>query len=663
MNGRTEEYRLKKQAYKKEKRRNVTLWKRLGLTFLILSLVLTLASAAALVFDQAVARITGDRLWELDQADPAAKYYTSDYETPEAWQIAKENLQKQIGEQGLVLLKNADNTLPLAEGTTLRLEGGSESLVTALQHRGFQVTEDGQIIVATVNSDTKQSHLLPLAELRTAGKIQKLILLVTADADPALWQEIPADGVLYFPVWSEELIAQVLAGQVNPSGSLAVPVCADQSQDLEGAYCAAVIAGEQTEYAEQVAYPLGWGLHYTDFEYGTPVLTCEKETITVTVEVTNQGAMLGREILQIYVAEPGGRLTLAGFEKTDMLEGGAKQTVTVSVTMNPWMQAGEYFFIAAANAHDAANHYLAALGHTPENTEGRMDAPGDSKLIAKWKKPQQVRAMTKYDTTTAPVMGAKNGVKLQALRGLSYNAPQWEQLLDQLSFQDMVSLVSDGGFYLPAVESVNAPGCLVDSGRTKTELPLAGAALATTWDRDLAYKQGKLSGNWYLEREIAIVNADQAGLCSTGYVCISQALASAQTKGIGEKGVVVANFNAITPKIGDWQGNVNHVSICADLNYLPAVLELFQKKEDPATLWALRNACHRNLYALVNSAAMNHVGADTVVTEKLPVVVWVLLIGAGVCWVAFAVFAIFWHKGKENWKNTQEYLDFKELKK
>lgn len=284
-------------------------------------------------------------------------------------------------------------------------------------------------------------------------------------------------------------------------------------------------------------------------------------------------------------------------------------------------------------------------------------------MVTKWKQPGLLKAAIPQVAEKAPVTGAKNGMKLQDLRGLAFDAPQWEQLLDQLTFYDMVSLVADGGLYLPAVETVNAPGCRVDSGRMKMEAPIAGIALATTWNSDLAYAQGKLSGNWYLDHEIYIVSADRAGLCSTGDVCVSEALVSAQTAGMGEKGIAVANINPIAPAFGSMQEDLTQVSICSDIYYLPAVLELFQKETDPAALWALRDACHRNLYALVNSAAINFVGENTVVATKMPAVVPALMISAVVCWVLFVVFVVFWGKGKEKWKNTQEYLDFKLLRK
>ena len=48
------------------------------------------------------------------------------------------------------------------------------------------------------------------------------------------------------------------------------------------------------------------------------------------------------------------------------------------------LDEGDYYLIAAKNAHDAVNNALAAKGYTPENTDGRMDATGNASLTYKW---------------------------------------------------------------------------------------------------------------------------------------------------------------------------------------------------------------------------------------------------------------------------------------
>ena len=656
MDNKKEEYRLKKQAYKREKKRHVTLWKRLCLAFLSVSILLTLLSGAAWTFDHITAKVTGDQLWTLTREDPQAVYYHPLYESADQRQEAEAALRQQSAEESLVLLQNAQNVLPLAADTVLRLEGGTAALQEALQQVGFRISEESQNVIAVVNADTKQSYLTPLVELRNAGNLQMLILLVAEEADPGLWRQLQADGVLYIPVWEDGLIAKTLAGHLNPTGSLAAAVALEETQDAQSAYIAAVIGGEEVTYEQKVCYPLGKGLHYTSFFYGAPKVTEEKESVTVTVDVTNAGAVSGKEILQLYVVDPQGELTLAGFAKTDTLEPGATETVAVTVITEE-LEAGIYCFVVAADAYAAANHYLASLGHTPEDT-------GNPAMVIPWTYPGRAQNDAIVNSlqvrNAAPVMGAKNGLKLMDLQGVSFDDPRWQQLLDQLRFLDMVSLVADGGLYLPAISSVNAPGCGIDSGKGGEALSLT--VPATTWNCDLAYQQGKLVGDWYLEHQVYLVGQENEDADHID-ACVIQAMQTGKAKGMAECGIVAANMSENAPSFGSWEGELSRMSICQDLNYLPAAISLLQKEADVDALWALRDACHRNLYALVNSAAMNHMGADTKVAAKSPLVVMALMILCVVCWCFVGIFAALWSKGKTAWKNTQEYLDFKQLRK
>lgn len=97
-------------------------------------------------------------------------------------------------------------------------------------------------------------------------------------------------------------------------------------------------------YANTVAYPFGYGLSYTSFTKTIKEiagdLTNKDGKITVKVEVTNTGTVAGKEVVQIYSSAPytdGGiekaACDLVGFEKTDLLAAGAKQTVEVEVAV------------------------------------------------------------------------------------------------------------------------------------------------------------------------------------------------------------------------------------------------------------------------------------------------------------------------------------------
>ena len=84
-----------------------------------------------------------------------------------------------------------------------------------------------------------------------------------------------------------------------------------------------------------VAYPFGYGLSYTDFDVETVDTSFDEEKISVTVKVTNTGDTAGKETVEVYYAQPAGDLAkaakeLGGFGKTDLLEPGESQTMTIS---------------------------------------------------------------------------------------------------------------------------------------------------------------------------------------------------------------------------------------------------------------------------------------------------------------------------------------------
>jgi beta-glucosidase len=86
-----------------------------------------------------------------------------------------------------------------------------------------------------------------------------------------------------------------------------------------------------------VSYPFGYGMSYTSFGYGKPVVTKEANgDINVAVSVKNTGKVAGKEVVQVYVAAPGKDMDkpareLKGFAKTRKLGAGESETVTITV--------------------------------------------------------------------------------------------------------------------------------------------------------------------------------------------------------------------------------------------------------------------------------------------------------------------------------------------
>ena len=152
------------------------------------------------------------------------------------------------------------------------------------------------------------------------------------------------------------------------------------------------------DYASEVVYPFGYGLSYTTFDWSNFSAAWDGDTCTVTVDVTNTGAVAGKDVVQVYVQSPytdydrannveKSAVQLVGFGKTDTLQPGQTGTVTVTfdreqlkaydyTTAKTYiLDAGDYYITAAANSHDAVNNVLAAKGYT---TADGMTAEGDA---------------------------------------------------------------------------------------------------------------------------------------------------------------------------------------------------------------------------------------------------------------------------------------------
>ena len=143
-------------------------------------------------------------------------------------------------------------------------------------------------------------------------------------------------------------LADVIFGQVSPSGKLAQSIPLDINDDPsmlnwpgeEGHvdYGEGVFVGYRyyDTYGKVVDYPFGYGLSYTTFEQKLNDVTYKDGKVTVDVTVTNTGDTAGKDVVEVYYNPPyteGGiekaSANLVGFEKTEKLEPGASEDVTV----------------------------------------------------------------------------------------------------------------------------------------------------------------------------------------------------------------------------------------------------------------------------------------------------------------------------------------------
>lgn len=181
-------------------------------------------------------------------------------------------------------------------------------------------------------------------------------------------------------------VADVLTGRANPSGRLAdtiaeriedYPSTENFGSEVRNYYKEDIYVGYryfETVAKDRVMYPFGFGLSYTEFDETVTAFQENGGEITLTVTVKNVGAAAGKQVVQVYVEAPQGRLgkasrALAAFAKTESVEPGDCAELTFSIspyqyasyddsgaTGKPYcyvLEAGQYNVYAGKNVRDA----------------------------------------------------------------------------------------------------------------------------------------------------------------------------------------------------------------------------------------------------------------------------------------------------------------------
>ena len=117
---------------------------------------------------------------------------------------------------------------------------------------------------------------------------------------------------------------------------------------------------------------------------------------------------------------------------------------------------------------------------------------------------------TAYDNAedTMPTLGSDNGLTLADLTGKAYDDPMWDQLLDQMSFEDMSLLVNLGGWQTAQIDSVGKVATSDCDGPAGVNNFITGTygtpyptevLMAQTWNTDLLYDLGLAMGQEYAD--------------------------------------------------------------------------------------------------------------------------------------------------------------------
>lgn len=320
---------------------------------------------------------------------------------------------------------------------------------------------------------------------------------------------------------------------------------------------------DEEAYHKAVQYPFGYGLSYTDFTQKITGFENDGTTVKMDVTVTNTGDVSGKDVVQIYETAPyyvGGieksHVNLIDYGKTQILEPGASETVSFEIPVEDlvsydWqgikadggsyvLEAGTYEIKVMDNAHDvldsksfdvdedviyneandgkresdvteAINHFDNVSNGNSITYVSRADWEGtDVTERPDWKDASEeiIDALENpkfpVDDSDEPITFAKNGLTVDDMKGLDYDDPQWDKLLEQLSLDDMVQLTGFGGFATAEVSSVGKYKTMDTDGPAGINGLVNGASgiqytsavtLASTWNQELAQKLGESMSN------------------------------------------------------------------------------------------------------------------------------------------------------------------------
>ncbi|MDO5416222.1 MAG: glycoside hydrolase family 3 C-terminal domain-containing protein [Lachnospiraceae bacterium] len=225
-------------------------------------------------------------------------------------------------------------------------------------------------------------------------------------------------------------VADVLTGRVNPCGKLSDTIAEDITDYPSTAnfgdpkcncYKEDIYVGYryfETFAKDRVLYPFGFGLSYTTFAIHAEAFTADADGAEISVRVKNTGDLAGKEVVQLYVCPPQGKLgkplrSLVDFQKTRLLEPGEEETLTFQFRLATAasyddsgvtghkscyvLEAGDYALFAGADVRSAAcagtvsvenlrvvEKLCEAMAPVQPCTRLRPEAGADGQMVPAW---------------------------------------------------------------------------------------------------------------------------------------------------------------------------------------------------------------------------------------------------------------------------------------
>lgn len=383
------------------------------------------------------------------------------------------------------------------------------------------------------------------------------------------YESIKAAAVFWIPgEFGMRAVAQVLNGEVNPSGRLADTVAYSVydhpstenfgTYEYEGGgnyveYQEGIYVGYryfETFAKDKVQFPFGYGLSYTSFEKEIISSSTSYGEITVKVKVTNTGDAAGKDTVQIYYSAPytgkieKSAIALGNYEKTELLEPGESEVVTVRFDINDmasydrinhqaWvLEKGDYRIILGENVREHIDSFIytvdedvvikkdsitgteiknlfddAYSGFTVLSRQNAVDTYPESRSLVKT---DEIKNADAYPKPTregeVPKIGVTYSTGVITLQDVYEDETLMDAFLDQLTLSEMINLVTRGGYQTYGIPRLGVPQTWDNDGPSSikgahgiaytdsgTAYPCA-TAVACTWNKQLANRMGDSVG-------------------------------------------------------------------------------------------------------------------------------------------------------------------------
>ena len=260
----------------------------------------------------------------------------------------------------------------------LPIDGAGDTAIYVLSRISGEGSDREPVAGEILLSETEKRDILACN-----AKYKNFMLVVNAGGVVDLTAVKDVKNILILSqlgVETGDILADILLGKSSPSGKLTTTWSAWKDYPSMGEFG----GRDETRYKEGIyvgyryfdsvgklpLYPFGYGLSYTDFCLEKDSVRLNEKTVTVTANIKNVGSVAGKEVLQVYVSSPKGKLdqpyqALAGFAKTKLLAPGEEQKLSVSFEMS---DIASYDEVSASFCLEAGNYVLRA-GNSSTGTE------------------------------------------------------------------------------------------------------------------------------------------------------------------------------------------------------------------------------------------------------------------------------------------------------